>query len=253
VLVGLRRRLRELNLHDTGRGRADHPDASATDEGDYRMRRTLDGEFNDLGEPLMGSVGSRFGRNVPVAHTVPERDDELLSPSPRLVSERLLARTEFQPASTLNLLAAAWIQFEVHDWFSHGEVDDTWDIAVDSDDDWPQHPMRIKKTRPDPSPSPGPPTYVTDTHTGGTHPNSTVAPGNSPTGCVPASTASCTSTSSACRRSTPTPTSLDRPATSGSGWRCCIRCSCANTTRSAIGSRSSTPRWTINGSTTPHG
>jgi hypothetical protein len=162
VLVGLRRRLRELNLHDTGRGRADHPDASATDEGDYRMRRTLDGEFNDLGEPLMGSVGSRFGRNVPVAHTVPERDDELLSPSPRLVSERLLARTEFQPATTLNLLAAAWIQFEVHDWFSHGEVDDTWDIAVDSDDDWPQHPMRIKKTRPDPSPSPGPPTYVTD-------------------------------------------------------------------------------------------
>jgi hypothetical protein len=74
----------------------------------------------------------------------------------------LLARTEFQPATTLNLLAAAWIQFEVHDWFSHGEVDDTWDIAVDSDDDWPQHPMRIKKTRPDPSPSPGPPTYVTD-------------------------------------------------------------------------------------------
>lgn len=162
VLIGLRRRLRELNLHDTGRGRADHPDASATDEGDYRMRRTLDGEFNDLGEPLMGSVGSRFGRNVPVAHTVPEPDDELLSPSPRLVSERLLARTEFQPATTLNLLAAAWIQFEVHDWFSHGEADDTWDIAVDSDDDWPQHPMRIKKTRPDPSPSPGPPTYVTD-------------------------------------------------------------------------------------------
>jgi hypothetical protein len=162
VLIGLRRRLRELNLHDTGRGYADHPDAGETDVGDYRICRTLSGEFNDLGDPLMGSVGSRFGRNVPLTHTDPEPDGEMLSPSPRLVSERLLARTEFQPATTLNLLAAAWIQFEVHDWFSHGEVVDSWDIALDADDDWPQHPMRIKKTAPDPSPSPGPPTYVTD-------------------------------------------------------------------------------------------
>ncbi|WP_319451122.1 MULTISPECIES: peroxidase family protein [unclassified Mycobacterium] len=162
VLIGLRRRLRELNLHDTGRGSADHPDAGETDTGDCLTRRTLSGEFNDLGDPLMGSVGSRFGRNVPVAHTDPEPDEEMLSPSPRLVSERLLARTKFQPATTLNLLAAAWIQFEVHDWFSHGEVADTWDIATDADDDWPRHPMRIKKTAPDPSPSPGPPTYVTD-------------------------------------------------------------------------------------------
>jgi hypothetical protein len=162
VLLGLRRRLRELNLHDTGRGSADRPAAGQADLGDYRTRRTLTGEFNDLDEPLMGSVGSRFGRNVPVTHTYPEPDEQLLSPSPRLVSERLLARTEFQPATTLNLLAAAWIQFEVHDWFSHGEVTDTWDIPLDADDVWPQHPMRIKKTHPDPSPSPGPPTYVTD-------------------------------------------------------------------------------------------
>jgi len=163
VLIGLRRRLRELNLHDTGRGSADHPDVGETDEADYRVRRTVSGQFNDLSCPLMGSVGSRFGRNVPVERTVPEPDDELLSPSPRLVSERLLARTEFQPATTLNLLAAAWIQFEVHDWFSHGEVDDTWDIALDADDDWPHRPMRIKKTAPDPSPSPGEPaTYVSE-------------------------------------------------------------------------------------------
>jgi hypothetical protein len=63
----------------------------------------------------------------------------------------------------LNLLAAAWIQFEVHDWFSHGEVDDTWDVTLDPEDDWPQRPMRIKKTSPDPSPSPGEPaTYVSE-------------------------------------------------------------------------------------------
>jgi Animal haem peroxidase len=163
VLIGLRRRLRELNLYDTGRGSSDEPDASETDEGDYRARRTVSGEFNDLGCPLMGSTGSRFGRNVPREHTVREPDDKLLCPSPRQVSERLLARKEFQPATTLNLLAAAWIQFEVHDWFSHGEVDDTWDVTLDPEDDWPQRPMRIKKTSPDPSPSPGEPaTYVSE-------------------------------------------------------------------------------------------
>lgn len=95
----------------------------------------------------------------------PEPDAQLPSPSPHEISRRLLARSEFQPATTLNLLAAAWIQFEVHDWFSHGDVDDTWDIALDPDDDWPQRPTRIKTT-PDPSPDPaGPLTFVTrDTH-----------------------------------------------------------------------------------------
>lgn len=162
VLIGLRRRLRELNLYGTGRGADDQPSADQTDSGDNRMRRTLDGTFNDLIDPLMGSVGSRFGRNVPLEDAVPEADDQLLSPNPRLVSERLLARRVFQPATTLNLLAAAWIQFEVHDWFSHGEVAETWKIPLEPGDKWPQHPMEIKKTAPDPSPSPGSPTYVSD-------------------------------------------------------------------------------------------
>jgi Animal haem peroxidase len=162
VLIGLRRRMRELNLYDTGRGPDDRPAADETDVGDYRVRRTLGGTFNDLDDPLMGSVGSRFGRNVPLEHTVPEPDDQLLSPNPRLISDRLLARREFQPATTLNLLAAAWIQFEVHDWFSHGDATDTWDVPLEPGDDWPQRPMEIKKTPPDPSPSPGPPTYVSD-------------------------------------------------------------------------------------------
>jgi hypothetical protein len=161
VLIGLRHQLRKHNLYDTGRGAADHPAADQSDSGEHRLRRTLDGTFNDLDEPLMGSIGSRFGRNVPRDHTEP--DDELLSPSPRLVSSLLLARREFQPATTLNLLAAAWIQFEVHDWFSHGHVDDTWDVTLDSGDDWPERPMKIRKTTPDPSPDPtGPPTYTTD-------------------------------------------------------------------------------------------
>ena len=49
------------------------------------------------------------------------------------MSSELLARKQFIPATTLNLLAAAWIQFEVHDWMSHGEndVEDPWEIDLD--------------------------------------------------------------------------------------------------------------------------
>lgn len=44
-----------------------------------------------------------------------------MTPNPRLVSKAFMARTheEFKPATTLNLLAAAWIQFQVHDWMMH--------------------------------------------------------------------------------------------------------------------------------------
>lgn len=47
-----------------------------------------------------------------------------MSPNPRLVSETFMKRDVegFKPATTLNLLAAAWIQFQVHDWFFHPEV-----------------------------------------------------------------------------------------------------------------------------------
>src|SRR6266511_2766798 len=119
ALIGLRKRLREKNLYDTGRGPLDRPDVSEHPR--HLTARTLDGTFNDLDEPLMGSLGSRFGRNVPLESTTLEPEDKLLEPNPRLVSRELLTRHEFQPATTLNLLAGAWIQFEVHDWFSHGK------------------------------------------------------------------------------------------------------------------------------------
>jgi hypothetical protein len=34
------------------------------------------------------------------------------------------------------MLAAAWIQFEVHDWFNHGDNDvgDPWRMALDEGD-----------------------------------------------------------------------------------------------------------------------
>ena len=163
TLIGLRNRLRAMNLYDTGRGTLDRPDVSVHPR--FLNARTLDGTFNDLDDPLMGSLGSRFGRNVPLEATVREPEDRLLEPSPRLVSRELLTRKEFQPATTLNLLAGAWIQFEVHDWFSHGknEAENPWLVPLDADDPWPEHPMPIERTREDPSPDPdGPPTFVTD-------------------------------------------------------------------------------------------
>ena len=163
VMIGLRNRLREENLYDTGRGPLDKPDVN--DHPRYLTARTLDGTFNDLDEPLMGALGSRFGRNVPISMTFREPEDRMLEPNPRTISRELLTRDEFIPATTLNLLAGAWIQFEVHDWFSHGknEADNPWIVPVADDDPWPQHPMEILRTRKDPSADPeGPPTFVTD-------------------------------------------------------------------------------------------
>ena len=178
VLIGLREQLRSKNLYDTGRD-ASMRDHLVTAAG--LSARTLTGCQNNLSDPLMGAVGSRFGRNVPLTHTYPEEPAALLEPNPRLISRRLLTRDQFQPATTLNVLAAAWIQFEVHDWVSHGFTDDQpWRIPLQPDDPWPDQDLAVKRAKPDsapedmvikrtaPDPAPdgwGPPTFVTqDSH-----------------------------------------------------------------------------------------
>lgn len=166
VLIGLREQLRSKNLVDTGAGSAGPPADHLSSETGIAAR-TLTGRQNNLADPLMGSVGSRFGRNVPLTRTYREEPAELLEPNPRLISRRLLTRDQFQPATTLNVLAAAWIQFEVHDWVSHGFIDDQpWTVPLEDDDPWPERGMQIKRTAPDPAPDGwGPPTFVTqDSH-----------------------------------------------------------------------------------------
>ena len=168
-LVGIRKRLRKKNLYDTGPASPGAPPAAPPRS---RTARTADGTFNDLEHPTMGSAGARFGRNVPLAETFPDRD-RMLRPNPRTVSRELLTREEFVPASTLNVLAAAWLQFMIRDWFSHGKspTENPWEVPLADDDSWPERPMRIMRTLPDPSRTPDddaaglPPTYANvETH-----------------------------------------------------------------------------------------
>jgi hypothetical protein len=165
TLIGLRTRLRKENLYDTGESDA----KPAPADGSERTARTTDGSWNDLSKPAMGMIGQRFGRNVPLAKTFPEAESQLLEPNPRLVSRKLLTRDEFKPATIVNVLAGAWLQFEVHDWLSHGTnvPEQPFEVELAEDDPWQQRPMQIERTRSDPSDRDDgtPPTYVTaDSH-----------------------------------------------------------------------------------------
>ena len=117
--------------------------------------RNLDGICNDLRNPLMGSTLQPFARNVQFESTYPDLGKNqiarnrhgdrlgLLKPDPQVVSRKLftraqsnpescnegyglpgesaMARCDYKKAPVLNVLAAFWIQFMTHDWFSHLE------------------------------------------------------------------------------------------------------------------------------------
>ena len=122
----MRTELRMHNLHDgyTSTAAQGNPKGQPLESKRFLNARNSDGKFNSLEQPLMGCSGMRFGRNFARSHTQKPSEEDLWSPNPRLVSERFMARKEggFIPATTLNLLAAAWIQFQVHDWVVHESV-----------------------------------------------------------------------------------------------------------------------------------
>jgi Animal haem peroxidase len=176
-LGALREVLRAKNLHNTsdiqvtvqtGLRPVTPPDTK------YLSEREDDGQYNDLSKPTMGNAafdgpdftlsnpGARFGRNIPLSEVDPTRDGGILDPSPRLVSNQLLARPSksgepdgFVPATILNLLAAAWIQFQTHDWFNHGTprliADESFDVPIPPGDSWPDAKMQVRRTRADPT------------------------------------------------------------------------------------------------------
>ncbi|KAK6027499.1 hypothetical protein OSTOST_06475 [Ostertagia ostertagi] len=124
-------------------------------QGELIRWRQLSGICNDLVNPRMGSSGMLFARNVQFEATYPDASDDplarnrhgdrlsLLQPDPQLISRKLFTRAQsdpskcrdgqglpgaaveancdYQKAPFFNVLAAFWIQFMTHDWFSHLE------------------------------------------------------------------------------------------------------------------------------------
>ncbi|MDO8479840.1 MAG: peroxidase family protein [Candidatus Rokubacteria bacterium] len=174
-LDALREVLRAKNLHNTSDIPVSRPEGLRPDtpyNPAYLYSREPDGMYNDLAKAGMGSAslnprnpsdtsdfmqsspGARFGRNIPLSEVDPRRAPPLLEPNPWEVSNALLSRPpgRFVPATSLNLLAAAWIQFQVHDWFNHGTPIKGNEIEVPTRPGDPRGcPMRIRRTRPDPT------------------------------------------------------------------------------------------------------
>lgn len=123
-------------------------------KGDLIRHRTLTGICNDIDNPAMGASGQLFARNVQFEETFPELDADgparrrhagriaLATPDPQVISRKLFSRQPgpgsdtcnegkglpghaktaqcpYKPAPFFNVLAAFWIQFMTHDWFSH--------------------------------------------------------------------------------------------------------------------------------------
>lgn len=130
-------------------------DGTQVCQGDLIRWRTETGICNDVLNPAMGSTNMLFARNVELESSFPDlglneltrnrHGDRLslLEPDPQVISRRLFTRIQSDPAkcnegyglpgdssdascdykkaSFFNVLAAYWIQFMTHDWFSHLE------------------------------------------------------------------------------------------------------------------------------------
>jgi hypothetical protein len=114
--------------------------------------RSLTGICNDLRNPLMGSTGAVFANNTEFETVFPDAglNDitrnrhgdrlSLLVPDPQVISRKLFTRDgdgpdcasgfgkpdfskdadcDYKKAPFFNVLAAFWIQFMTHDWFTH--------------------------------------------------------------------------------------------------------------------------------------
>lgn len=122
-------------------------------QGDLIRYRNLTGICNDIYNPAMGSTNQLFARNVRFESTFPDLGKNdltrnrhadrlgLLIPDPQIISRKLFTRAQSNPdacnfgkglpdnsknaqcdykkAPFFNVLAAYWIQFMTHDWFSH--------------------------------------------------------------------------------------------------------------------------------------
>lgn len=128
TLVQMRRRLEKRNLVDP------YPDGALTAFQSPPLdaprgvahSRTADGSWNAVNNPKEGAAGVRFPRNVARSASWPESGGLLLLPNPLEISQELLSRSGgMKHVPFLNMLAACWIQFMVHDWVMHHSVEHT--------------------------------------------------------------------------------------------------------------------------------
>jgi hypothetical protein len=120
--------------------------------------RTADGTWNDLDNPKEGAAWTRLLRNVSNGAIRRALDKDVNDPNPRTVSRKLLTREDgIKEVPFLNLLAAAWINFQNHDWIHHGEPDPTrtYQIPLDGNDPARRRfglpSMVVPKTQADPT------------------------------------------------------------------------------------------------------
>ncbi|MEC4817172.1 MAG: peroxidase family protein [Scytonema sp. PMC 1069.18] len=154
-LAQLRTALREKNLYDTETEASRANPLPARCPVEYLTNRSPDGSYNDLSDPDMGRANRRLGRNIPLDRVERPDDERIMTPNPRMIARELMTRDNFKPATTLNILAAGWIQFMTHDWFFHTITDTKppFEIPIDENDDWPKEysPMQVPRTYADPT------------------------------------------------------------------------------------------------------
>ena len=163
TLAFMRDKLNKNNLKNTypkGSLIGFQPEGQVPPEG-VTHYRTANGSWNNLSNPMEGAAGTRFPRNVENEAIKPETGEQLMTPNPRKISRIFLTRgKEMKEVPFLNLLAASWIQFQNHDWITHGEMDGRpgvklHEIPFDDDDParkkfW-QSKMFVAKTQADPT------------------------------------------------------------------------------------------------------
>ena len=78
--------------------------------------------------PRVGDNEQKFGRNISkdIVNEALKNYGVNVGPNPQLISEKLLMRKSgtIRPAPPVNILIAAWLQAQNHDWFSHGKNQD---------------------------------------------------------------------------------------------------------------------------------
>eukprot|EP00884_Botryococcus_braunii_P007940 jgi/Botrbrau1/17147/Bobra.0157s0042.2 len=122
-LSALRQELVELHIYDTnGPDTMRYPGVCGSNETRFR---TYEGHCNAINIPpgtIPGQVtnmGAKDTRFMFFHEPAPPDTELLFDPIPYTVAKKMVRGGKQQLADIMNLLAAGWIQFNIHDWMNH--------------------------------------------------------------------------------------------------------------------------------------